>query len=64
MSQKFTDAQLAHFKSFKRVQDSRRYNMITADARRAASLTQEEHIFVIDNYKALAAAVAEKEKTK
>jgi hypothetical protein len=49
----FTKEQLAHYKAYERVRASCRYNMLDPRARQAASLTQEEYAFVMENFDAL-----------
>jgi len=63
MATEFTPKQLQHFKAYRKVQESGRYNMM-ADANAAmqdAGLTRDEYMFVIRNYSSLAAVAAMKE---
>lgn len=50
---KFTLQQIEHFRAYKKVQKSNRYNMMEPAAVTATGLTDDEHLFVIENYAAL-----------
>jgi hypothetical protein len=55
----FTALQLAHFRSYVRVQQSNRYNMFDPRAAQAASLSRDEMLFVMEHYDALEVASKE-----
>ena len=55
-----TDARLLAFARYVKVQRSGRFNMLDPRARQAASLTEEEHVFILDNYEALEQAATGK----
>ena len=52
----FTEKQLADFRAFNEVQNSRTYNMMSHQARMATGLSKDAFFFVIENYMALANA--------
>lgn len=49
----FTSKQLQQYKRFEKVRQSNRFNMFTPEARQAALLTRDEHVFILENFEAL-----------
>jgi len=58
----FTPEQMRWFKAWQRVQASARYNMLDPRARLAMSLSEDEHLFVFENYEAMAEQADESKK--
>ena len=57
----FTLIQLAHWRAYERVRSSGRYNMYDPRARQAASLTEDEYVFVMDNFDELRQAALQED---
>jgi len=49
----YTKNQINDYRAYEKVRKSGRYNMFSSQARTAAMLTKEEHLFVMENYSAL-----------
>jgi hypothetical protein len=49
----YTKNQINDYRAYEKVRKSGRYNMFSPQARTAAMLTKEEHLFVMENYSAL-----------
>jgi len=49
----YTKNQINDYRAYEKVRKSGRYNMFSPQARMAAMLTKEEHLFVMENYSAL-----------
>jgi hypothetical protein len=49
----FTEQQLQNFKTYRKVQMSGRWNMFYPLAQQATGLSDEEYVFVMENYTAL-----------
>lgn len=58
MTPTFTPKQARDFRAYVRVQKSGRYNMLDPQARKATGLSQEEFVFVLNNYGELSNFVA------
>ena len=56
----FTNQQLKNFARYVRVQMGGRYNMFDPRARAAAGMSEDEYIFVMENYDALKKASEKK----
>jgi len=56
----FTNQQLKNFAKYVRVQLSGRYNMFDPRARAAAGMSEDEYIFVMENYDKLKEASKKK----
>jgi hypothetical protein len=52
----FTDQQLKNFQAYKHIQLSGQFNMFSYQARELTGMNQDEYIFVMANYDALAKA--------
>lgn len=61
---KFTKAQLDNFEKYRKVQRSSKYNMLSPQAIRASGLNDNDYVFCIDNYDALATAADGKNSSK
>jgi hypothetical protein len=49
----FTKNQINDYRAYEKVRKAGHYNMISSQARAAAMLTREEHLFVMENYSEL-----------
>ena len=57
----FTPEQMRWLRSWQRVQAQGRYNMLDPRARSMMSLSEDEHLFVFENYEAMAEQAERKE---
>ena len=55
----FTTLQVSHFHAYKKVQKRGHFNMLDPRARQATGLSKEDYVFVINNYKGIAAQIEE-----
>lgn len=62
-TKRFTKQQLNDFRVYEDVRRGARFNMFDPNARALTGLDRAEYIFVMENYEALRAAVAEEELT-
>jgi len=58
--QTFTDAQMANFKKWVKLQNTGRFNMVDPRARSAMSMSEEDFDFVLEHYEQMEAQYTRK----
>jgi len=58
----FTDAQMANFKKWVKLQNTGRFNMLDPRARTAMSMSEEDHLFVLEHYEEMLTQYTRKAK--